>query len=79
MAKGQTETDSIVFHGRIVNDGMAYWYSSSEERNTVLPHFIQIKNNLKSIQRVEDVRFSIKCVQGDTISVIYYAEPDNID
>lgn len=69
MVKGQTEMDSIVFHGRIVNDGMAYWYSSSEERNTVLPHFIKIKNNLNTIQSVEDARFSIKCIPGDTIVI----------
>lgn len=72
--KGQSLTDSIVFHGNIVNDGIANWFGLLDEDEFLPIHTVRLKNNSKSQGFVggtydNDTHFSIKCMRGDTIIV----------
>ena len=70
-ARGQNKTDSIVFHGNIVNDGIANWYNSLERDGSLPPHFIGIKNKPETTKYANlyagDTQFSIRCARGDTL------------
>lgn len=67
-AMGQTMSDSIVFHGKIVNDGILY----------NIGFILRIKNNPKfgsPIVGLDSSEFFVQCVRGDTLVLKTMASP----
>ena len=62
MIKGQTDRDSIIFHGNITND-----MKEEEDIVTQYRYNLFCKNNPQNKTLLDTANFAIKCLRGDTI------------
>lgn len=62
MIKGQTDRDSIIFHGNITND-----MKEEEDIVTLYRYNLFCKNNPQNKTLLDTANFAIKCLRGDTI------------
>ena len=62
MIKGQTDRDSIIFHGNITND-----MKEEEDIVTLYRYNLFGKNNPQNKTLLDTANFAIKCLWGDTI------------
>ena len=62
MIKGQTDRDSIIFHGNITND-----MKEEEDIVKLYRYNLFCKNNPQNKTLLDTANFAIKCLRGDTI------------